>query len=521
MNELNISQIILGKDDNFDSYCPEDNENFIAKEFIEGTEQLINYKKSNNNLLIKDMNDLSQVIGRQFLKKNNNIGYEEIFLNKNYRLLSNLDEQFSILFPPGTKEIKKSIGIRYFRKNVRNIEDGYFTLIIKENKKFEILEKKQDIKDINGKPFYNENIDCFKIMQDILFSKFEKDKDYIGNFSTIEILGFIFSAKEVKIDKCIIMEPFIPNLFDRSTIKESIQNFNENYLYLEPILYQFHISFLLIFFSSKDKCRYNFLFDMSNFHGDILQKDNYVFPKEMKSNLKIIPKVPIQSGPTCGLWFIGQIFYIIKKGIMAFKNIKKEDKKYCAETIITISELLNIPKFISNDKVMIENDYIFNNFIISRNISYNPFLKVMNFFTHQNITYSSNTDILFKYEKKFSDARDLITNYKYNYKHYSIKTNKKLNVSNDDIKEIEKIYNEAKEIFNELFDVYYSYIYQNDSNKFCKYEQLQKDINNKFNYINSKYKEFSDDYYLYKIDDLQNIYNDNLNNSILFSCLYQ
>jgi hypothetical protein len=236
--------------------------------------------------------------------------------------LPNLDEQFSILFPPGTKEIKKLIGIRYFRKNVRNIEDGYFTLIIKENKKFEILEKKQDIKDINGKPFYNENLDCFNIMQDILFSKYENDKDYIGNISTIEILGFIFSAKEVKIDKCIIMEPFIPNLFDRSTIKESIQKFNENYLYLEPILYQFHLSFLLIFFSSKDKCRYNFLFDMSHFHEDILTKDDYLFPKEMKYNLKIIPKVPIQSGPTSGLWLIGQIFYIIKKGIMAFKNIK-------------------------------------------------------------------------------------------------------------------------------------------------------------------------------------------------------
>ena len=82
MNELDISQIILGKDVNFDSYCPKDNENFIAKGFIEGTEQLINCKLGNNNLLIKDINDLSQVIGRQFLKKNNNIGYEEIFLNK-------------------------------------------------------------------------------------------------------------------------------------------------------------------------------------------------------------------------------------------------------------------------------------------------------------------------------------------------------------------------------------------------------------------------------------------------------
>ena len=99
--------------------------------------------------------------------------------------------------------------------------------------------------------------------------------------------------------------------------------------------------------------------------------------------------------------------------------------------------------------------------------------------------------------------------------------NKKLSVSNDNIKEIEKIYKEAKEMFNEIFYLYYNGIYKNDSIKFRKYEQLQKDINNKFNYINSEYKKFSDNYYLYKIDNLQNIYNDNFNNSILFSCLYK
>jgi len=148
---------------------------------------------------------------------------------------------------------------------------------------------------------------------------------------------------------------------------------------------------------------------MSHFHEDILKKDNYVFLKEMKDSLKIIPKLPIQNSPTSGLWFIGQIFYIKGKGIMAFKNIKKDDKKYCAETIITISKLLIIPKFIFNDKDIIEHDYIFNNFIISRDISYNPFLKVINFFTQQNIAYSSNIDILFKYKKKFSDLRDFIT----------------------------------------------------------------------------------------------------------------
>ena len=436
--------------------------------------------------------------------------------------MSNLDEQFSILFPPGTKDIKKIIGIRYFSKNARNIEDGYFTLIIKENAKLEILEKNPNINDINGKPFFNEYINCLKIMENILFAKYKNDKDqyYIGNFSVIEILGFIFSSKQVKIDNCVIMDPFIPNIFDRKTIKESTQNINESYLYLEPIIYKSHISLLLIHLPSKDKCRCNILFDMSNFHEDFLKKDNYIFPREMKHNLNIIPKVPIQSGPTSGLWFIGQIHYIIEKGIMAFKNIINDNKTYCVEVIKTISELLKIPKFISNDKD-IEADYTFNNYIISRKISYNPFLNVKNFFTQQKISYSSNTDILFKYEKKFSYAIDIIAKYKYNFRHYSNKINKKLCVSNDDVEEIEKTYNEAKEIYNEMFGLYYNYIYKKNSANFSNYEQLKNDIETKFNYINSEYEDFSKYYYLYTIDGLQKMYYNDINNSILFSCLYK
>lgn len=68
MSKINISQI-LGKDDDFDLYIPKENENIIAKGFIEGTEQLVNYKINNNNQLIKDIKDSSQVIGRQFFKK--------------------------------------------------------------------------------------------------------------------------------------------------------------------------------------------------------------------------------------------------------------------------------------------------------------------------------------------------------------------------------------------------------------------------------------------------------------------
>ena len=98
---------------------------------------------------------------------------------------------------------------------------------------------------------------------------------------------------------------------------------------------------------------------MSNFHEDILKIDNCFFPKEMKYNLKIIPKVPIQSGPTSGLWLIGLIFYIIKKGYMTFKNIKKDDKKYCAETIITISKLLKFQNLSLMIKILLKRIIIF------------------------------------------------------------------------------------------------------------------------------------------------------------------
>ena len=60
----------------------------------------------------------------------------------------------------------------------------------------------------------------------------------------------------------------------------------------------------------------------------------------------LISKYPIQSGSICNLWFIGQIFYIIQKGILAFENIKENNKNYCLEIIKPISELLKILKFI-------------------------------------------------------------------------------------------------------------------------------------------------------------------------------
>ena len=42
---------------------------------------------------------------------------------------------------------------------------------------------------------------------------------------------------------------------------------------------------------------------MSHFHKEYFEKDNVLFAKEMKQNLLVIPKSPIQLGEKCGLWF--------------------------------------------------------------------------------------------------------------------------------------------------------------------------------------------------------------------------
>ena len=334
--------------------------------YFELTKQLINLSDYKDKELIQDIVERDKVIGRLFLKNNKSLGYEEIFLNKKQRFLSNLLNNFSFLFPPGERnQTEKIIGVRYYNNDVNDIKSGYFTLIFMKDKiKFEILEKtKNEIKDCKGQTFYNEKINCLKIIENILSKKY-RDNNYIANISIIEILGLIYAAKQIEIKNCMILDPFIPYFFKKESTREPANiKKDSTILYLEPIIYYGHIS-LLLFFFEKNKVRNNILLDMSHFHKEIIMKDLSNFPKAMRKEINIIPKKPIQYGPTCGIWFIGQMYYFLNAGIKTFDNIlsREKEKEYCIESIKFIIHFLNADNFIKDSSEESENDYKLKNF---------------------------------------------------------------------------------------------------------------------------------------------------------------
>ena len=143
------------------------------KEFINRTAQLKNLEKINTKQFIKDIIEEENIIGRKFLYKNSQIAYEELLIEKNKRIISNLNEQISFLYPPNERKDEKIIGIRFFKNDFRRFQDGYFTLVKIEENKYEILEKCNiDIKDCEENSFFMENLDCDDIIKSVILKKY-------------------------------------------------------------------------------------------------------------------------------------------------------------------------------------------------------------------------------------------------------------------------------------------------------------------------------------------------------------
>lgn len=485
------------------------------KSYIEKTQPLITNIKDDK--LIKYIRHENNIIGRKFIKKNGIEGYDEIFLDLNQKLLLNLCDQISFLFPPSERNLKKIIGIRYYYNNVINFKEGYFTLVIKSENKFEILEKTKEIYDYNGSFFYLEDLDCLEIINQIIFKKIRENLYYIFPCSFVEIIGFIYAAKQKHLDNCMIVDPYIPNPFNSETLVESNLEIKENFIYLEPIIYNKHISLLLFIIS--DKKRKNFLIDFSNFHKNILKNDNYIFPIEMKTNLTIIPNYPIQFGETCGLWFLSLIYCVIENGILLFKGLRKRNSNFYIKIIKKNTEILNIKNFIWNNddkEEEKEKDLIFEKYTISRKITYNGFLDVKYFLRQQNIYLRIN--FISKYEKYFEETRNIIFKLQINKNHYENVTNKRTNIIENNIKNIENLFDKSKNIFNELYEFDIKIFEEDKIELYDIYKQKEYQLNNIFNYIKSQIKDIEDNLYLYNIEDLTKIYLEN-GNDIMFSFL--
>ena len=464
------------------------------------TFSLKHISESNIQEYIKDIKENGKIIGRKFLRSNKEVGYVELFLNSDKQLITNLTENITFLYPPNGRLEENIIGIRYYKENSKRSKDGYFTLVKKDRNSYEILEK------IKDGLFFEEKVDCLEIIKYIIFNKINNNLDYISGLSFIELLGFFYCAKELLKDNCIMINPYSPNPLETQSIKESFDEKKINTLYIEPIFYCNHVSILLFTFT-ENKERNNILLDISHFHSDYFKKDNFLFPKEMKKNLKILPRIPIQLGETCGLWFIGQLLYIITQGINILKIINDDSNNYIIQIINYITDLLKITKFINNDKITLS-DYKTKRFAISKAIAYNQFLNVGKFFELNKLTYINYKDIVVKYGEQFSAVREMIIKLEMNFNHYKNQIDNDPPIREEDLSELKDTFIEAKNIFNEFFDIGYNYFYKENFNVDSRLllQRLEKDLDSKFDFIKEIYNLISDECYVYSNEEFKEFY---------------
>ena len=68
------------------------------------------------------------------------------------------------------KNLKKIIGYRFFKENPQNSKEcqNYFIFVLKDKKKYDVLEINSDIADNYGNTFINKNLDCYSIIETII-----------------------------------------------------------------------------------------------------------------------------------------------------------------------------------------------------------------------------------------------------------------------------------------------------------------------------------------------------------------
>ena len=301
--------------------------------------------------------------GRIFLK-NGTPSYYEIYKEPRLRIMG-ISEKISILYPPLEKDNhkydeKNCIGFRYYEKS--NEEKGnYFTLVKRYDNRFFVLEKgkekEEQIFDVNGETFYEENLNCFSIMQNIVFEKYKNEIVCPRGEIFPAIIGFAYSLITLKKFKDFIpIEPLILEpLNEESKIEKLPDKLEPKIGYIEPIMFDDHISVAVIKKSDKKiSGRVNIIFDMSRYHIDDNLLDNTVFPKELYYNHYSYPKFEIQKGNSYGLWFFGIVECIYSnKNYMNVNDvclaINNNNTKFFIDVINCLSvKLYNVSDLIDN-----------------------------------------------------------------------------------------------------------------------------------------------------------------------------
>ena len=418
------------------------------EKFFEGSENASKIEDSKYIENIYDKNN--KIIGRKFVDRNNEIKYFELFENDKMKVLG---ISSNITFIHSYSKYKDNfynpnefIGFRYYNNGVNSIESKFFTLIKKNNLKYFILEKNNYIKDINNLEFYDENLDCFEIINKIIFEKY-RDK-IIGENGEIfpEIIGYSYAlASKNKINKFRFVEPLIANLNMKNSISDSIPEIIENNnVYLEPFLYDGHIS--LIISSCVKNERFNIILDMSHHHFSNEEQKLVFLPKTLKTDNNIIyPKYQIQLYSSCCLWLYGEIEYLMDLTYIdnpfkfIFETLDNNDVEFYVKIVNKLSKKLqNINELIKKefniykkdsdankidfDRIIIPHGKIY--FSIHKDIVFNKFLDIDKFFNDIGFfLYVEDATILSDCQRIIMDIYEFKNKILFNEKYYDLISN--------------------------------------------------------------------------------------------------
>ena len=443
---------------------------------------------------------------RKFYKKSGIPGYDEVFSTPKQKYFSGINENISYIFPPGERMNDKRIGFRYYMYNPRNStkDNPYFTLVLKDYRRFEILEIDATIKDGNDQLFTVNNLNCLEIIMAIIKDKFNNNNDinYQFPYSIVEIIGFIYAMKEKSNNNIIILDPYFPSPFIPET-KIEIFQYKSKTLYIEPILYKEHVSLLLFFFYENKKLgkrRYNYLFDFSYYHYKSICNKDPIFPQGMYY-CEVYPRNgPIQFGSSCSIWFIGTMLTLIKMNNLSFEIL--DSNTLLLNIIEEISQIMNIDNAIS-EKIITnkEKENISNSNFISYKIALSPFINVKSAFNEFGTIMIELGADLINYQILFDEFRNRIAEIQMNFKYYEINSRKP---PKDEklIKDLIDAYNEAKEdLFNlaEYRIQEYKLIYKNKvgiaSHELLmiedKLKETKKKLNTALEQRKTKYEKFN------------------------------
>ena len=329
--------------------------------------------------------------GRKFFNKDK-LAYFEIFEEPRTNVIG-ISKKISFLYAPLEKDNdnydnKKCIGFRYYETN-NNERCNYFTLVNKYDNRFFILEKDKNILDFEGISFYDEKLNCYSIMKNIVFEKYKKEIVTPKGDLLPEIIGFSYSLISLgKFKGFQAVEPLIlVPLNEESRLERLPQKLEEKIGYIEPIIFDNHVSIALIK-KSNFKNRVNIILDMSRYHIEENLLDNTVFPEELYHNNYTYPKYSVQKGNSCGLWLFGIVECIYSNE--KYQNIDNvcfsiNNKKatFFIDVINCLSNILyGIPNIIDNSSLETSKDVKANRIYELGQISTYSFRKeaVMSYF---------------------------------------------------------------------------------------------------------------------------------------------